>query len=53
MLLVLIILILLFMGGGYGLRTHPTYGSYSTGGIGLGGLLLIILLIMLLTGYQF
>ena len=48
--IVLIILAVLFLGGGFGTRGHSTYGSYSTPGIGLGGILLIILVILLLTG---
>ena len=50
LLIILIILAVLFLGGGFGMRGHSTYGGYSTPGIGLGGLLFIILVILLLTG---
>lgn len=50
LLLILIILAVVFLGGGLGTRGHSTYGSYSTPGIGLGGILLIILIILLLSG---
>lgn len=50
LLIILIVLAILFLGGGYGFRGHSTYGSYSTPGIGLGGILLIIVIILLLTG---
>lgn len=50
LLIILIILAVLFLGGGLGTRGHSTYGSYSTPGIGLGGILLIILIILLLSG---
>lgn len=45
MLLILIILILVFGGGGLAFD-----GPYRTGGISLGGILLVVLIIMLLTG---
>jgi len=45
--LILIVLVILFFAGGLGVRGHPTYGSYSGGGIGLGAVLLIILLLIL------
>jgi hypothetical protein len=48
--IILIILAVVFLGGGLGTRGHSTYGSYSSPGIGLGGILLIILVILLLTG---
>ena len=48
--IVLIILAVVFLGGGFGMRGHSTYGSYSTPGIGMGGILLVILVILLLTG---
>jgi hypothetical protein len=48
--LILIVLVVLFLGGGFATRGHPTYGSYSGGGIGLGGLLLLIVVILLVTG---
>jgi hypothetical protein len=50
LLIILIVLALLFLGGGFGMRGHSSYGSYSTPGIGLGGILLIILVVLLLTG---
>ena len=42
----LIVLIVLAVGGGVGYNG----GAYRSGGLGLGGLLLIILLILFLTG---
>ena len=50
MLLIVVILAVLLLGGGFGARGHATYGSYSNGGIGIGGILLIFLLFMLATG---
>ena len=50
LLIILIVLALLFLGGGFGMRGHSSYGSYSTPGIGLGGILLIILVVLLVTG---
>lgn len=55
-LIILIVVILLLFGGGigghYGGWGGPAYGSYiGNGGIGLGGLLLIVLAIMFLTGH--
>jgi hypothetical protein len=47
MLLALIILILLFFGGGYGLYSG---GSYGYRGVGLGTILIIVLIVPLLTG---
>ena len=47
---VLIILVILMFGGGFSTRGHPRFGSYSTSGIGLGGVLLIVLIVLLLTG---
>lgn len=46
MLLLLIVLIILFGGGG----VYMGEGPYFHGGLGLGGVLLIILVFMLLTG---
>ena len=46
LLLLLILLIVLAFGGGVGYRG----GAYRSPGIGIGGVLLIILLILLLTG---
>ena len=48
LLVVLIIILILFGGGGY--YAGPAYHNFAFGGIGLGGLLLFILVIMLLTG---
>jgi hypothetical protein len=48
--IVLVVLAVLFLGGGFAGRGHPTYGPYSNGGIGLGGLLVIVLVVLLLTG---
>lgn len=50
LLILLIILAVLFLGGGVFTRGHEQYGSYSTGGIGLGGLLIVIILVLFLTG---
>jgi hypothetical protein len=50
LLVLLIVLVLLFFGVGWGTRGHESYGSYSGPGIGLGGLLLIILVVLFLTG---
>ncbi len=50
LLIVLIVLAVLFLGGGYGMRSHPTYRSYSTGGMGLGGILLVVVILLFLTG---
>jgi hypothetical protein len=50
LLIILIVLALLFLGGGFSTRGHSSYGSYSTPGIGLGGLLLIIVVVLFLTG---
>lgn len=50
LLIILIVLIVLFLGGGFAWREHPSYGPYSNGGIGLGGLLLILLVVLLFTG---
>ena len=51
LLIILIILAVLFLGGGFSTRGHSSYGGYSTPGIGLGGLLLIIVIVLFLTGY--
>lgn len=45
-LIVLIILILMFAGGGWAYND----GQYGPHGMGLGGILLIILIVLLLTG---
>lgn len=49
LLVVLIVAAVLLLGGGFGYRGHPTYGTYSNGGIGLGGILVIVLVVLLLT----
>jgi hypothetical protein len=46
LLILLIVLIVLVLAGGFGYNG----GAYRNGGIGLGGVLLIILVILLLTG---
>ena len=51
LLIILIVLAVLFLGGGVSTRGHSRYGTYSTPGIGLGGLLVIILIVALVTGY--
>ena len=50
LLIILIILAVVFLGGGFSTRGHSTYGTYSTPGMGLGGLLLIIVIVLFLTG---
>jgi hypothetical protein len=50
LLIILIIVAIVFLAGGFSTRGHARYGSYSTPGMGLGGLLLIILILLLLTG---
>jgi hypothetical protein len=50
LLIILIIVAIVFLAGGFSTRGHSRYGSYSTPGMGLGGLLLIILILLLLTG---
>jgi hypothetical protein len=50
LLIVLIILAIIFLAGGFSTRGHSRYGTYSSPGIGLGGLLLIILIVLYLTG---
>ena len=49
MLLLLIVLILLF-GGGFGYWGHQNYGPWGGPGIGLGTVLLILLIIYLVGG---
>jgi hypothetical protein len=46
LLLIIIVLIILFGGGGH----YYNRGSYRTGGFGIAGLLVIVLLILWLTG---
>jgi hypothetical protein len=52
--LILLIILILFLVGGlapWGPYSGPYHGyGYGNGGIGLGGILLIILVVMLLTG---
>lgn len=50
LLLILIILAVVFLAGGFSARGHSSYGTYSTPGIGLGGVLLIIVIVLFLTG---
>lgn len=50
LLLVLAIAVIIFLGGGFASRGHSTYGDFSAPGIGLGGILLIIVVLLLLTG---
>ena len=50
LLIVLIILAIVFLAGGFSTRGHTTYGTYSTPGMGLGGLLLVIVIVLLVTG---
>lgn len=51
LLIILVILALVFLFGGFSTRGHSSYGSYSTPGMGLGGLLLIVVIVLLVTGY--
>jgi hypothetical protein len=51
LLIILIILAIVFLAGGFSTRGHATYGTYSTPGMGLGGLLLIIVIVLFITGY--
>jgi hypothetical protein len=48
--IILVILAIVFLAGGFTTRGHSTYGTYSTPGIGIGGLLLIVLVVLYLTG---
>ena len=50
LLIILVILAIVFLAGGFSTRGHSTYGTYSTPGMGLGGLLLIVVLVLFLTG---
>lgn len=50
LLILLVVLALMFFGAGFGVRGHETYGGYSGGGIGLGGILLILVVVLFLTG---
>ena len=50
LLLLLIILAVLMLGGGIFTRGHAQYGSYSGPGVGLGGILLLVLIVLLVTG---
>lgn len=50
LLIILIILAIIFLAGGFSTRGHSRYGTYSTPGMGLGGLLIIIVIVLLLTG---
>jgi len=52
--ILLIILVIFLLGGGlgvhYGSWGGPNYSSYGMGGIGLGGILLLVLVVLLLSG---
>jgi len=48
--IILVVLAIVFLAGGFSTRGHSRYGTYSTPGIGLGGLLLIIVILLFLTG---
>jgi ABC-type sugar transport system permease subunit len=48
--LFLIILVIILLAGGFSTRGHSTYGTYSTPGMGLGGLLILIVIVLYLTG---
>jgi hypothetical protein len=50
LLVVLIVLAVIFLAGGVFTRGHSRYGTYSSPGIGLGGLVVIILVVLYLTG---
>lgn len=50
LLLILLVLAVVFLAGGFGVRGHESYGGYSSPGLGLGAVLLIVLLVLLLTG---
>ena len=50
LLIILIVLAIIFLAGGFSTRGHSTYGTYSTPGMGLGGLLILIVLVLYLTG---
>jgi hypothetical protein len=50
LLIILIVVAIIFLAGGFSTRGHSTYGTYSTPGMGLGGLLLVIVLVLYLTG---
>ena len=50
LLIILIVLAIIFLAGGFSTRGHSRYGTYSTPGMGLGGLLLIIVILLYLTG---
>lgn len=50
LLIILVVLAIVFLAGGFSTRGHSSYGSYSTPGMGLGGLLLLIVIVLFLTG---
>ena len=50
LLIILIVLAIIFLAGGFSTRGHSTYGTYSTPGMGLGGLLILIVIVLYLTG---
>jgi hypothetical protein len=47
---ILIVLAIVFLAGGFSTRGHSRYGSYSTPGLGLGSLLVLVLIVLFLTG---
>lgn len=50
LIILLVILAIAFLGGGFGVRGHQQYGSFSGPGIGLGGILIIVLAVLVLSG---
>lgn len=50
LLLIILILVLLFGGGGFYVHNAGTFGPYGGPGIGLGGIIVIIIIAMLLSG---
>jgi hypothetical protein len=50
LLIILIVVAIVFLAGGFSTRGHSRYGTYSTPGMGLGGLLLLIVIVLYLTG---
>lgn len=54
MVILIVIIVVLLLGGGgihYGQWGGPGYSRYGTGGLSLGGLLLVVLIIALVLGY--
>ena len=48
--IILIILAIVFLAGGFSTRGHARYGTYSSPGMGLGGLLVLVVIVLFLTG---